>query len=323
MKSIAITVGLILLFITVPVQAQTPKEAEKAKIENAVKDKVNQLYSAFDALNPEAYMKLWSRKKIMGEMTPTGLEKEFVTLLNVYKKNMANVALRKTEILNVKIQADSSEMALAFSNATTKQTMKTGNIQNVDSGFMMIWAKEGNDWKLIHLVSAAQTRSTMGGGLGTAGPKPKLPEGPIFTLPEVQAMTAAQKAEVENAVKEKVKQLYASFNSMNVEAYEKLWSRDKIIGILTTTGMVKDFNALLTRFKTGFLTEKSHQNEILDIKIQALSPEMALAFGKTNIRIVRINGNIMNYSSSDMTIWIKDSGEWKMTYYASSSEEKK
>jgi ketosteroid isomerase-like protein len=267
-------------------------------------------------------MKLWSRKKIMGEMTPTGLEKEFETLLNAYKKNFANMASRKTEILNVKIQADSSEMAFAFSNATTRQTMKSGNIQNIDSAFMTIWAKESGEWKLVHLVKTVQPKSTMG-GFGTAGPKPKLPEGPIFTLPEAKAITAVQKAAVENAVKEKVKQLYASFDSMNVEAYEKLWSRDKIIGILTPTVLIKDFNIILTRFKTNFLTEKSHQNEILDIKIQALSPEMAFAFGKTNIRIVRMNGNIMNYSSTDMTIWIKDSGEWKMTYFANSAEEKK
>jgi hypothetical protein len=323
MKSIAITVGLILLFITVPIQAQTRKEADKAKIEKAVKDKVNQLYSALDTLNPEAYMKLWSRKKIMGEMTPTGLEEDFKTLLKKQQDNMANVATRKTEILNVKIQLLPSEMALAFGNATTTQRMKgtgtgfgvlQGNIQNIDSGFMTIWVKESGVWKLIHLVNAVQTR------FGPPPPK----QVPNFRLSEAEpAMTEAKKAEVENAAKEKVKQLYASFDSMNLEAYEKLWSRDKIIGILTTTGMVKDFNAILTRFRTDFSNQKSHQTEIVDIKIQALSPELAFAFGKTNVRIVRTNGNIMNYDIADMTIWIKDSGEWKMTYLTSSSAEKK
>ena len=140
---------------------------------------------------------------------------------------------------------------------------------------------------------------------------------------QAQTMTAAQKADIENAVKDKVTQLYASFDSLKAETYVKLWSRNKIMGALTPTGLVTTPDALSKLYKTDVSNQKSHKNEIVDIKVQVLSPEMAFGFGKTTLRIERTNGNIENYNVGDISIWVKESGEWKLAHHAYTGEARK
>jgi ketosteroid isomerase-like protein len=145
----------------------------------------------------------------------------------------------------------------------------------------------------------------------------------FFAIPvQAQTMTAAQKADIEKAVKAKVTQLYGIWDSMNAEAYVQLWSRDKIIGELSATGLQTNFETMLNNFKTNFANQTSRKNNILDIRVDVLSPEMALAFSKSGLRIETKSGNIANYNYADITIWVKESGEWKLAHWAYASATK-
>jgi ketosteroid isomerase-like protein len=140
---------------------------------------------------------------------------------------------------------------------------------------------------------------------------------------QAQTMTAVQKADIEKAVKDKVKQLYSTFDSMNAEAYVQMWSRDKIIGEMRPTGLEKNPDNMLKLFKNDYANQKSHKNDILDIKVNILSPDTVLAFGKTSLRIELTNGNIQNYNFADMSIWAKESEGWKLTHFVYAGEAKK
>jgi ketosteroid isomerase-like protein len=139
----------------------------------------------------------------------------------------------------------------------------------------------------------------------------------LLTVPvQAQKMTEAQNTDMEQSVKAKVKQLYDAFDSMKVENYVQLWSRDKSIGVLTPTGLVATPEALSKLYQSDYANQKSHKNENIDIKVQIFSPEMAFAFGKTTVRIERTSGNIENYNVADVSIWFKEIGDWKLAYFS-------
>jgi len=140
---------------------------------------------------------------------------------------------------------------------------------------------------------------------------------------QAQTMTAAQKADIEQAVKAKIKQMYAAFDSLNAETCVKLWSRDMIMGALTPTGLATTPEALSKLYKTEASNKKSNTNAIVDIKVQIPSPEMVFGFGKTTLRIERTNGNIENYNVADISIWVKESGDWKLAHHAYAAEPRK
>ena len=130
MKIMVIAFGIILLFLAIPVQSQTLTDAQKAEIEKVVKNQITKLFAAWDSMNAEAYVQLWSRDKIMGELRPTGLESSFETMLKTQKTNFARETAHKNEILDIKVHVISPEMALAFSKSTVRIELKNGNINN-------------------------------------------------------------------------------------------------------------------------------------------------------------------------------------------------
>ena len=157
MKGWHLTVGLILLFLAVPVQAQTA--AAKADIEKAVKAKVTQLYGVLDTLNPEPYVKLWSRDKIIGALGPKGLETSFDVMAKDIQGYRDASKSRKTESVDIiGVRVVSSEMAIAFSKTTFKAEVNNGNIYNINMGNTTIWVKDSGEWKLAFFAGATAAK---------------------------------------------------------------------------------------------------------------------------------------------------------------------
>jgi len=159
MKSMYLAVGLILLFLAMPVQSQTLTSAQKADIEKAVKAKVTQLYSVLDTLSPEAYVKLWSRDKIIGALGATGLETNFEALAKGIQYYTDNFKWRKTESAEtIAVRVVSPEMAIAFSKTTFGAQNKSGNVNNLNMGNSTIWVKEAGEWKMAFMSGMAAAK---------------------------------------------------------------------------------------------------------------------------------------------------------------------
>jgi|WetSurMetagenome_2_1015567.scaffolds.fasta_scaffold42197_3 hypothetical protein len=158
MKSIPLAIGLMLLFCAVPVQAQTVTGAQKAEIEKAVKEKVAQMYDSLDALNAESYVRLWSQDKIMGSLSPTGLEKNLETMKKAIQGYTENAKSRKTESLATTVHALSPEMALAFSNTTFRAEGKNENSGRFYMANTTIWVKDSGGWKLAFSATAMEQK---------------------------------------------------------------------------------------------------------------------------------------------------------------------
>jgi hypothetical protein len=147
MKSIVVAVGWILLFLAVPVLSQTMKAAQKADIEKEVKDAVKQFYDVMDLVDPDAYVKQWSRDNIIGELRATGLEANPEAMrkgIEIY----VGKAKRKTDTLDSTVHILSPEKALVFSTTTFTAGMR------FNLAHTMIWVKESGKWKLAFLGGA-------------------------------------------------------------------------------------------------------------------------------------------------------------------------
>ena len=154
MKSKHLAFGLLLLLLAVSVHAQTINPAQKADIENAVKAKVTQLYGVLDTLSPEAYVKLWSRDKIIGGLGATGLETSFEVMAKGIQYYADNFKSRKTESADpTTVHIVSPEMAIAFGKSTFSAQNKAGNVYNLNMGSTTIWVKETGDWKLAFMAA--------------------------------------------------------------------------------------------------------------------------------------------------------------------------
>jgi hypothetical protein len=134
---------------------------------------------------------------------------------------------------------------------------------------------------------------------------------------QAQTMTAAQKADIEKAIKDKVTQMYSALDTLSPEAFVALWSHDKIIGALGPTGLETSFEAFAKNIQGYRDASKSRTTESVDVQgVKVVSPEMAIAFSKTSFKAELKNGNINYINMGNTTIWVKDSGEWKLAFFS-------
>jgi len=132
-----------------------------------------------------------------------------------------------------------------------------------------------------------------------------------------QTMTEAQKAEIVKAVRESVTHLYSVIDTLSPEKFVKLWSRDKIIGSLEVTGLESSFEVMEKNLRSRYEPAKSHTtNSVNVMEIHVISPEMAISFSTTNFRVELKNGNVVNPNMGTTTIWVKESGEWKLALFS-------
>lgn len=158
MRGMANAIGLTLLLIAVPLQAQTMTDAQKAEIEKAVKDQVTQRYAASDSLSAESVIQFWSRDKILGTLSPTGLNSDLESILKGVRSTFATLKVQKSELLGIKVFLISPEMAVAFTKGTGRFEYKNGNITSSNWANTSIWVKEAGGWKMIHSAGTAATR---------------------------------------------------------------------------------------------------------------------------------------------------------------------
>lgn len=152
MKTLAFALALMLLIITVPLQAQTVTDAQKAEIEKAVKGQITQYYGALDTLSAEASTQFWSRDKILGSLTATGLNSDLDSVLKGLKNTFSNRKAQKSDISDIKVIVPSPDTAIAIAKGTYRIEYRNGNISNGNWASTTIWVKEPAGWKMAHIV---------------------------------------------------------------------------------------------------------------------------------------------------------------------------
>ncbi len=151
MKGMALAACLMLMFPAIPLQAQTVTAAQKAEMEKAINEQVAALCRTFDTVDTEAFIKLWSRDKLIGEVSAGRLDPSIDSIMNRAKNANATVMRRRNEIQEVKTHIVAPDYAFVTCKTLGRNEFKNGNVNNFHWLGTMIWVKESSGWKLAFL----------------------------------------------------------------------------------------------------------------------------------------------------------------------------
>jgi hypothetical protein len=151
MRTIALAFCLTLFFASIPLQAQMFTAAQKAEIEKAINEQVAALCRTFDTADTEAFIKLWSRERLIGEVASGRLDPSLDSITNRSKNANATVIRRKNEIQDVKIHLFLPDSVFVTCKTLGRNEFKNGNVSNFNWLGTMIWVRESSGWKLAFL----------------------------------------------------------------------------------------------------------------------------------------------------------------------------
>ena len=145
----------------------------------------------------------------------------------------------------------------------------------------------------------------------------------VFAVPiQAQALTDAQKADIEKAVKSQVAQYLSTYEKIDLDAAIKFWSRDKLIGAMGYGQHYTTIEAVAGYFARGNKGRKEQKIDIQDVKVRILSPDTAVAQVSYNWKILAANGNVSNYVVALTEFWVQESSGWKLAFEAGTSAAK-
>jgi hypothetical protein len=140
----------------------------------------------------------------------------------------------------------------------------------------------------------------------------------VFSTIPVQAQTisAAQKAEIEKSLKDLFVQYIDTHRKLNAEASASFFSRDKLMGLNTSGQILTTIEAITKQIAAENATRKGQSFDIKDLKVNVISPTMAVVLASGKLTISALNGNVMNLSLAISDIWVNESNAWKIAQEA-------
>ncbi len=158
MKGIAIAFALTLLLIAVPVQGQTVTAAQKAETEKILTEATKEIVATVSNLSTDGWVKYASadfRERVgAGAISPAASGKE------AYLKWAANIhSQRTTQILTtdlIKVDAISPDLAYVIWLGGVTTVAKSGRHGGAAVAWSMVWKKESDGWKVIHIHESWQ-----------------------------------------------------------------------------------------------------------------------------------------------------------------------
>jgi ketosteroid isomerase-like protein len=125
-------------------------EVEKEAIKKEVKDQFNQLASAINQLNAQAWSNYYSKDQFASAIAGTdyyGARSEWVDTITKY---FSKRELQHIKPLEVRITPLAPNLALMTSEEKSEMHLKNGKKIKSKHLFTMIWKKEQDGWKILH-----------------------------------------------------------------------------------------------------------------------------------------------------------------------------
>jgi ketosteroid isomerase-like protein len=147
---ITLVVFLVLLLGACQQQQRTFTEVEKEAVKKEIKDQFNQLASAINQLNADAWSKFYSKDEFLSAIVSTDYYGARSAWVDVITKYFSMRERQHIEPLEVRVTALTPNMALMTSEEKSEMRLKDGKNIKSKHVFTMIWKKEQDGWKILH-----------------------------------------------------------------------------------------------------------------------------------------------------------------------------
>jgi ketosteroid isomerase-like protein len=123
---------------------------EKETIKKEVKDQFNQLVSAINQLNTDAWSEYYSKDEFLSAIVST----DYYATRSAWVEAITNYfSMRERqylEPLEVRVTALTPDLALMTSEEKTEMWLKSGDNVKSRHVFTMIWKKGQEGWRILH-----------------------------------------------------------------------------------------------------------------------------------------------------------------------------
>ncbi|HEY3275501.1 MAG TPA: nuclear transport factor 2 family protein [Syntrophorhabdaceae bacterium] len=131
-------------------QQRTFTEGEKETVRKEVKDQFNQLISAVNQSNADAWSKYYSKDEFLSATAGTDYYATRSAWVDLITKHFAMRDRQHVEPLEVRVTPLAPNVALMTSRENSEMTLKSGKHTKSKHVFTMIWKKEPEGWKIVH-----------------------------------------------------------------------------------------------------------------------------------------------------------------------------
>ena len=126
--------------------------------------------------------------------------------------------------------------------------------------------------------------------------------------------TEAEQKAVQKEVKTQFSQLVSAINIMDAGAWAESYSKDSFISAMAHTDYYDERGAWVDLVKKYFAMRESQTIEPLDVRVSALTPELALLTSEENSKMTFKDGKNVNSKHVFTMIWKKEKDGWKILH---------
>ncbi len=127
-------------------------------------------------------------------------------------------------------------------------------------------------------------------------------------------LTDEQKASIEKELKIQNDGIISALNQLDANALSEYFSKDEFISVNSNVNSFPTRSAWVDSVKYWFSMRKNQKVELIEIKVTALTSELALTTNKTTWEILFNNGEFHKFNDAVSTIWKKEQAGWKQIH---------
>jgi ketosteroid isomerase-like protein len=129
-----------------------------------------------------------------------------------------------------------------------------------------------------------------------------------------RALTVVEKEAIKKEVKDQFNQLISACSQLNVEAWSEFYSKDEFTSTICGTNYFATRSAWVDSISYYFSTRQSDHLEILEVRVTALTPSLALMTSEENYETLMKSGERFNGKHVFTMIWKKEPAGWKILH---------
>lgn len=127
-------------------------------------------------------------------------------------------------------------------------------------------------------------------------------------------LTDEQRVTIEQEVKDQWVKLQSTITQLDFDTWSGFFSDDEFISSFGSSGFMPSYIAWVDTVKNSFIRRERHQSELLERKITALTPDLALGIQVANWENWYKNGDYRKVKGATTLLWKKGPDGWKVIY---------